>query len=630
MFDNKYGLETLRAIEGFAADSWRFTINNVFASFDLFSDNRNDTLYGLGGDDELQGRGGNDFLDGGTGDDIIWGGTGNDVVVGGENDDAIYGNNDDDYLIGGSGVDYLFGGQGNDVLNGGAGADFIIGGSGTDSVSYEDSGVGVRIDLGSMAAQRLFSALNGEAEGDFLEGITGLIGSAGNDTLTGSDLANTISGRFGSDTIQGGLGADILDGGANIDTVSYSLSNAGVTVALNSLSVQSGGHANGDVLSNFENVIGSAYADSLLGSSAENVMSGGAGNDLINGDGGNDKLDGGTGVDTLNGGTGDDTISSGDGADTVIGGLNFDIVNYSNFTFGVPQVLDDSDFVVSINLVTGTAREGVLITDPFDPTNVQEQTVSTDTLTGIEGAIGGLNGDFLSGDNNVNRLEGGAGDDRLFGLGGNDTLEGGAGSDNLSGGAGADVLNGGNGNGVDFARYDDANHGDLSLRLDNATLNTGAVAVGDTYAGIEGLVGGLGNDVVIGNASANSLFGVGGIDFIDGREGNDTLNGGAGADKFRMATALNAATNVDTITDFVHGSDDILLLQSIFASIGATLDATELRLGTAAADANDHIIYNSANGQLFYDANGNGAGGQTLFARVTAGTVLDVGDFAMA
>jgi Ca2+-binding RTX toxin-like protein len=45
--------------------------------------------------------------------------------------------------------------------------------------------------------------------------------------------------------------------------------------------------------------------------------------------------------------------------------------------------------------------------------------------------------------------------------------------------------------------------------------------------------------------------------------------------------------------------------------------------------ATDRIIYNNITGQLFYDSNGNGAGGQTLFATVTAGTVLNTGDFLM-
>jgi hypothetical protein len=40
------------------------------------------------------------------------------------------------------------------------------------------------------------------------------------------------------------------------------------------------------------------------------------------------------------------------------------------------------------------------------------------------------------------------------------------------------------------------------------------------------------------------------------------------------------------------------------------------------ADAGDHVIYNKATGALFYDANGDGAGGATLFANGGAGLAL--------
>jgi Ca2+-binding RTX toxin-like protein len=242
------------------------------------------------------------------------------------------------------------------------------------------------------------------------------------------------------------------------------------------------------------------------------------------------------------------------------------------------------------------------------------------TATGAAGA------QTLIGNVGNNSLYGMAGNDYLFGKDGADILQGGDGSDHLWGGTGADQHIGGNDAGVDYARYDDAFWGNLSLRLDAPALNSGAAAVGDTYVGIEGLVAGAGNDVMIGNAAANFLFGGSGIDFIDGQGGNDYLNGGAGTDRFRFSTTLGAG-NVDTIADFTHGSDDILLRTTIFNSIGATLDTTELRFGTAAIDANDYLIYNSATGQVFYDANGSASGGMTLFATVVAGTVLDSNDF---
>ncbi|MDN8986020.1 hypothetical protein Q0P28_14020, partial [Staphylococcus aureus] len=85
----------------------------------------------------------------------------------------------------------------------------------------------------------------------------------------GDGGANRIDGGAGDDLIAGGAGADTLDGGAGSDTVSYAASSQAVTVTLNSSS-NSGGDAAGDVLSNFENLIGSGNADTLTGDGAAN------------------------------------------------------------------------------------------------------------------------------------------------------------------------------------------------------------------------------------------------------------------------------------------------------------------------------------------------------------------------
>ena len=68
------------------------------------------------------------------------------------------------------------------------------------------------------------------------------------------------------------------------------------------------------------------------------------------------------------------------------------------------------------------------------------------------------------------------------------------------------------------------------------------------------------------------------------------------------------------------------------AKLGAgvhALSAAFFRAGAAAADANDYIVYNHANGDLFYDTNGNVAGGATLLAVLTNKPVLAADDFAV-
>lgn len=55
----------------------------------------------------------------------------------------------------------------------------------------------------------------------------------------------------------------------------------------------------------------------------------------------------------------------------------------------------------------------------------------------------------------------------------------------------------------------------------------------------------------------------------------------------------------------------IWLENAVFTSLITTgvLAAGAFRIGTAALDTDDRIIYNNGNGQLMYDINGSGAGG---------------------
>ena len=264
-----------------------------------------DSLIGTAAVDEIHGLAGNDVLLGGAGADIIDGGadidtasyassaTGvlvnlmtnsandGDVLSGIEN---ILGSNAGDVLTGDNGANTLRGGAGNDYLIAGNGADLLIGGADNDVVSYETASTGVLVNLTTGAG----------ANGGVLQEIENITGSAFGDVLTGDNGANTIRGGAGNDYIIAGNGADFLIGGADNDVVSYETATTGVYANL-----ATGVGANGGVLQDIENIVGSEFGDVLLGSAAGNTLRGGAGNDYLVGDAGSDALYGGADNDVF-------------------------------------------------------------------------------------------------------------------------------------------------------------------------------------------------------------------------------------------------------------------------------------------------------------------------------------------
>ena len=349
----------------------------------------------------------------------------------------------------------------------------------------------------------------GSDDADALEGFLAFVLS-GDDVIVSADTDDTELGGYagddhitagaGSDVIEGGAGADTIDGGAHGlvgDTAYYFYSPAGVTVDLGT-GIGSGGDAEGDQLSNIENLVGSALGDTLTGDDGANILQGEGGNDTLRGGLGDDELSGGTGADTLDGGVGADTMTGGDGSD----------LYYVN---------DTGDLVI-------------------------ETTVNV--------AIGGT--------------------DRVI----------------------ADVT------------YT------LPVNVENLTMVGYLPVVGN---------GNGSSNFMSGNAQANTLRAWGGNDVFLPGLGNDWISGGIGQDYFVFNTALGP-NNRDGITDFVHVDDTIRLENAIFTGVGAatgTLSAAMFYAGTAAHDADDRIIYNAANGQILYDADGLGGSAAVLFATLT-------------
>ena len=131
-----------------------------------------------------------------------------------------------------------------------------------------------------------------------------------------------------------------------------------------------------------------------------------------------------------------------------------------------------------------------------------------------------------------------------------------------------------------------------------------------------------------GNQFANAITGNNGSNVIDGSFGNDTLTGLGGSDTFVFNTALDAGTNVDRIVDFSAGEDHIQLSISVFSAFASgIIGAGQFVIASAAADADDHLIYDSTTGQLSYDSDGNGGSGAIVFARLGSGLALTLQDF---
>lgn len=117
------------------------------------------------------------------------------------------------------------------------------------------------------------------------------------------------------------------------------------------------------------------------------------------------------------------------------------------------------------------------------------------------------------------------------------------------------------------------------------------------------------NDKLTGTSLNDLISGLGGNDQLNGKLGNDTLTGGVGQDDFVFDTVLNA-DNVDTITDFNVRDDTIRLENAIFSKLSKTgmLSSAYFRSnsGGLAQDSNDYILFDTATGKLYYDADGNG------------------------
>ncbi len=222
---------------------------------------------------------------------------------------------------------------------------------------------------------------------------------------------------------------------------------------------------------------------------------------------------------------------------------------------------------------------------------------------------------------------------------GNDTIDTGAGHDSVAGGTGKDVLNGGKGN--DMVSFYDAT-ASVKLTLNGSkqvTVKIGGVAE-DKIKNFENIAGSEFKDKLTGDGGDNVLQGAGGNDILKGGKGNDALVGDEGKDVLEGGSGKDifvfeqtGAQHADTVKDFHHGQDRIMLDEYDFRAIGAKLDASEFYAAPGAAKAharNDHIVYDTRSGELYYDADGKGGDAGILFAKLSGHPSLSHGDFIIA
>jgi len=518
-------------------------------------------------------------------------------AIGGDGDDAIAGNFQANALFGMRGDDTLSSGDGDDALSGGPGADSLDGGTGIDLATYAGSLGAVAVDL------RSGSGSGGDAEGDTLDDIENLTGSANGDTLVGSDVANTLIGGQGDDHVSGDPIAFLAD----FETVTL-----GSAEAIGPVTVIGG--ANPDVGGAFvARLVGGGPTDppdtdieAILGLDAGTLDS--IGGDATRGMAIHADLDVIAGneisfdwfFNSAEQGTSFFDFAffsysyAGTGTNSAIKLIDTSHVPAFGDTSGLTG--DGDGWLTSVFTApeTGTVTAGIgvmnfsdTVAPPFlDVDNVAlhrnaAALIPVGTLPQSSELITGeleLGLVFPVGTDDV--LLGGDGDDTLLGAPGADSLDGGKGADSLGGGDGDDTLTGRDGNdtldggtGEDTADYQNKSSA-VSIALAADTATAGASET-DTLFSIEHVVGTDHGDTVTGSDGVdNRLTGREGDDTLGGLAGADTLDGGAGHD-FASYVGSALPVTVDLATGSVSGGDAVGdTLISIEGLIGSTQDDT--------------------------------------------------------
>ncbi|WP_439525862.1 calcium-binding protein [Roseovarius mucosus] len=358
-------------------------------------------------------------------------------------------------------------------------------------------------------------------------------------------------------------------------------------------------------LTSFENTTGELLPDGELftGTNGNDTLLGGTGNDTLNGLDGDDELNGGAGNDliltgnsTPNGdfvgaSTGNDTIdftgNDGENGFVTLGyaGLNAPIsvtIDGSANTGTVNKGANGTDTLLNVDLplLAGNLNGGLQIVgtggnDSFVVAPGADQWMALRPGAGVDSfTINGSgfvrldfrtgngidinlatrqisndgfgNTEVIGGTNTVWEITGSAGNDRMIGSDANESFRyGGGGNNTVEGGGGTDRLR------YDVGQVTSATV-DLSTNTATGTLSGGGT-FSDQISGFENVRGSFGNDILIGDATANRLQGRDGDDRLVGGLGDDTIDGEGGTD-----TAVLAVARADTQVSVINGGIRII------------------------------------------------------------------------
>lgn len=387
-----------------------------------------------------------------------------------------------------------------------------------------------------------------------------------------------------------------------------------------------------------------------------------SGNDTVNGTIGNDwrnlvGLD--QGNDLFNMLAGDDYVAGGMGNDTINGGDGYDVLSYSDTTYdeGKPAIQG-----VTINVVTGRAIDpwggldrftgieefrGSRFNDSFTGGEERDRFAGgrgRDTIDGGEDSFdatgtirtedrrdevryeddywgGGLRGIVvdLETNNDPSSIRGTIRDgfgnvdrvidiERVVGTRFDDTFVGSRMNNRFAGAEGRDSYDGEDGyDAIDFGRTftDQARVGVVvDLSRDRGQIRDDGFGNIETAISIEELAGTDLNDRFTGNGEDN---------FLEGRQGSDTLTGRGGQDYFFWYDESEIG-DADRVTDFVATGPNADFLSFEVANFAGMTGTAVVVNGTAATQAVGTFIFNAANDTLFWDADGTGSAGAVRVA----------------